>query len=81
MANKEWRGINDLYFVRGKEESEPEPEDIEEDEEPPEIKKEPGLTISQEMYAMGYVKCKEHDAIIEYLKKQGAKSGKELVEE
>ncbi len=34
---------------------------------------------TKEMYAMGYVKCKEHEEIIEYLKQQGAKRGKELV--
>ncbi len=33
---------------------------------------------TEEMYAMGYVKCKEHDEIIAYLKQQGARQGKEL---
>ncbi len=36
---------------------------------------------TEESYKWDKVTCKEHDAIIEYLKKQGAKSGKELVEE
>lgn len=33
MANKEWRDINDFYFVRGKKEPKPEHEDIEEPQE------------------------------------------------
>ena len=33
---------------------------------------------TEEMYAMGYVKCREHDEIIKYLLSLGAKHGKEI---
>ncbi len=56
MANKEYRDINDFYFVQHKKEPEPkpkpEPENIEEIDEQP-VKNEPELKISEGIFVHG----------------------------
>lgn len=52
MANKEFHGINDFYFVKGKDEPETTPEDVEAIDESP-AKDEPELKISTGVFLPG----------------------------